>query len=161
MTIRKPSYRYHKARNRAVVTIGGKDHYLGEYDSPESWEQYHRLVAEWLAVRIAPPVLPQTGSPPLSVSELLLRYWRFVESYYVKDGRPTSEQDTIRQALRFVRELYGSTMAMDFGPLKLKAIHEAMIGHGWSRRYINKQVSCVKRLFSWAVEFQDSRGVRQ
>jgi hypothetical protein len=25
------------------------------------------------------------------------------QAYYVKDGRPTSEQDNIRQALRFVR----------------------------------------------------------
>jgi hypothetical protein len=43
-----PSYRLHKARNCAVVTIAGKDHYLGEYDSSESWEKYHRLVAESL-----------------------------------------------------------------------------------------------------------------
>jgi len=50
MTVRKPSYRFHKARRCAVVTIAGKDHYLGAYDSPESWEKYHRLVAEWFGV---------------------------------------------------------------------------------------------------------------
>ena len=49
MTIRTPSYRYHKSRNCAVVTIAGKDHYLGTYENPESWEKYHRLIAEWLA----------------------------------------------------------------------------------------------------------------
>ena len=54
----QPSYRFHKARNCAVVTIGGRDHYLGEYDSPESWEQYHRLVAEHLAARPRPRVRP-------------------------------------------------------------------------------------------------------
>jgi hypothetical protein len=26
-----PSYRYHKARNCAVVTLNGRDHYLGTY----------------------------------------------------------------------------------------------------------------------------------
>jgi len=31
-----PSYRLHKARNCAVVTIDGKNFYLGPYDSPES-----------------------------------------------------------------------------------------------------------------------------
>jgi hypothetical protein len=46
MTVRNPSYRYHKARNCAVVTVDGRDHYLGKYDSPESWEKYHRLIAE-------------------------------------------------------------------------------------------------------------------
>jgi hypothetical protein len=40
----------------------------------------------------------------------------------VKDGRPTSEQDNIRQALRFVRPLYGSIAAKDFSPLALKAV---------------------------------------
>jgi hypothetical protein len=33
---RQPSCRLHKARNCAVVTIHGKNHYLGPYDSPES-----------------------------------------------------------------------------------------------------------------------------
>jgi hypothetical protein len=41
-----PSYRFHKARNCAVVTIDGRDHYLGVYDSPESRERYHRLVLQ-------------------------------------------------------------------------------------------------------------------
>jgi hypothetical protein len=49
MPVRQPSYRFHKARNCAVVTLNGRDHYLGLYDSPESWEKYHRLIAEWLA----------------------------------------------------------------------------------------------------------------
>ena len=51
MTTRHPSYRYHKARHCAVVTLDGKDHYLGAYNSPDSWETYHRLVAEWLVRR--------------------------------------------------------------------------------------------------------------
>lgn len=60
-----PKYRLHKARNCAVVTISGRDHYLGAYDSPESWEQYHRLVAEHLAERREPPppVSADTPSP--------------------------------------------------------------------------------------------------
>ena len=57
-----------------------------------------------------PPLLEPVAAP-LTVSELILAYWNFVQSYYVKNGEPTSEQDTIRQALRFVRELYGSTPA--------------------------------------------------
>jgi len=44
-----PKYRHYKPKNLGVVRIDGKDHYLGRYDSPESWEKYHRLVAEWLS----------------------------------------------------------------------------------------------------------------
>ena len=52
MILREPKYRLHKARNCAVVTIAGQDYYLGEFDSPASWEQCHRLVAESLAVNL-------------------------------------------------------------------------------------------------------------
>src|SRR5437588_11693660 len=85
-----PKYRFHKARNCAVVTINGKDHYLGAYDSPESREKYHRLVAEWLAARNLPPDSLAERAPSLTVADLILAYWKFAQSYYVKNGRPTS-----------------------------------------------------------------------
>lgn len=175
MTIRIPSYRYHKARNCAVTTIAGKDHYLGAYDSPESREKYHRLVAEHLAAPLkeAQP----TATHPLTVVELIDQYWEFAQGYYVKDGRPTGEIYPLKEALRFLRRLYGLTPAIEFSPLKLKAIREAMIVHpitrsikivdaadgtvrlekkvirtGLTRRVVNKQIGRVKRVFAWAVQ---------
>ena len=44
-----PAYRLHKARNCAVVTIDGKNHYLGPYGTKVSKALYDRLVLEWLA----------------------------------------------------------------------------------------------------------------
>jgi hypothetical protein len=41
-----PSYRFHKARACAVVTIDGKDHYLGPYNSCESRDKYDRLTVQ-------------------------------------------------------------------------------------------------------------------
>jgi len=120
MPARNPSYRLHKPSRQAVVTLAGNDHYLGPHGSPESRQAYERLVAEWLASRQRPPE-PVAGLPDLTINELLLAYWDHARSYYVKDGKPTSEPDTIRQALRPVRELYGDTQARDFGPLALKA----------------------------------------
>jgi hypothetical protein len=64
----QPSYRLHKARNCAVVTINGKNHYLGPYDSPESHEEYARLIAEWRANGKAVAAI---ASPPV-VEELTL-----------------------------------------------------------------------------------------
>ncbi len=49
---RVPKYRHHKARNVAVVTIDGKDHFLGTYNSTESHQRYHRLLLDKLQ---APP----------------------------------------------------------------------------------------------------------
>ena len=48
-----PSYRLHKARNCAVVTINGRNHYSGPYGSPESYEEYNKKIAI-LRVRILP-----------------------------------------------------------------------------------------------------------
>ena len=44
-----PSYRLHKASGQAVVTLRGRDHYLGSYGSAESHTDYKRLIAEWLS----------------------------------------------------------------------------------------------------------------
>lgn len=44
-----PKYRHYRPKNLGVVRLNGRDFYLGEYGSPESYERYHRLVAEWLA----------------------------------------------------------------------------------------------------------------
>jgi hypothetical protein len=46
---RVPSYRLHKPSGNAVVTLAGKDIYLGTYNCPESREAYDRRIGEWLA----------------------------------------------------------------------------------------------------------------
>src|SRR5215472_11606060 len=59
----------------------------------------------------------------------MVHYVRFVESYYVKDGKATSKQESMRQALRPLMRLYGHTPANQFGPLALKAARQEMIKH--------------------------------
>jgi integrase len=150
MPVRVPSYRLHRPSGQAVVTLAGKDHYLGRHGSPESRQAYERLIAEWLADRRRPPEA-RGKYPDLSINELLVAYWDHVQAYYTKDGAPTSEPGTIRQALRPVRELYGAVPAVEFGPLALKAVRRAMVERGWCRTFINKQINRVKKLFSWAA----------
>src|SRR5262245_30612109 len=100
MSARTPSYRLHKSSGQAVVTLNGKDHYLGRFTSPESRDAYDRLLAEWLANRRLPCQSSSSPTDLISINELLLAYWEHVRHYYRKNGEPTSEQDTIRQALR-------------------------------------------------------------
>jgi hypothetical protein len=79
--------------------------YLGRYGSPESRAEFDRIIAEWLAGgRRLPTVASESGSD-LTVNELLLSYLRYVDSYYVKDGRPTKEPEDIRYAIRPLRKL--------------------------------------------------------
>ena len=80
------------------------------------------------------------------------RYRHHVRQYYVKNGRPTSEQHDIASAMRFVRTLYAGKQVDEFGPLSLKAVRQKMIEAGWARSTINRQVQRVQRMFRWGVE---------
>ena len=88
----------------------------------------------------------------ISVNELLLAYMQHVEAYYVKNGQPTWEQANIRQALRPLRELFGHTPAVEFGPRRLQEVQERMVRAGRSRGVINKDIGRVRRAFRWAVQ---------
>ncbi len=151
---RTPNYRLHKPSGQAVVTLNGKDHYLGRYGSDESRAEYDRLIAEWLASgRRATPSAPgAVGGSDLTVNELLLAYLRFAKSYYRKGERTSPEYDNIKLALRTFRQLYGHTAARNFGPLALKAVRQAMIDAGLCRNHINQRVGRIVRVFKWAVE---------
>ena len=43
-----PKYRRHKARNLAVVQLGGQRIYLGQWRSAESLRLYDQLLTGWL-----------------------------------------------------------------------------------------------------------------
>jgi integrase len=152
-----PKYRHYMPKNLAVVRIDGHDFYLGKYGSEESREKYRRLLAEWLTNHRHPKPATATvqAEAGLTIDQLILSYWdRYVTTYYIKDGRPTSEQDNIRQALRFIRRLYGQMAAREFSPSKLKATRQAMIDAGRCRNLINKDVNRVRGMFRWAVEHE-------
>ena len=57
-----PSYRFHKARSLAVVTLDGKAHYLGPYGSPKSHALYKELTAAWLQKQMPRRHRPIRGS---------------------------------------------------------------------------------------------------
>jgi integrase len=149
---RTPSYRLHKPSGQAVVTIDGRDFYLGKYGTAESRAEYDRLLAEWLACgrRLPRPASPAGGD--LTVNELALSFIRWAESYYVKNGEPTTEVWNVKAAIRTLRQLYGHTPARDFGPLALKAVRQALIDSGICRNEVNRRTRLIVRAFRWAVE---------
>lgn len=144
-----PKYRHHKPSGRAVVTLNGRDHYLGKWDSPESHVEYNRLVGEWLVRKGQSP--PDEAEHDLEVTELVSRYWRFAQAYYRKNGEPTGVLPGIKVALRFLRQYYGHTKAAKFGPLALKALQQRMVDDGHSRPYLNNNINHIRRAFKWAV----------
>lgn len=155
-----PTYRLHKQSGQPVVTLPDgfghrRDYLLGPHGSPQSLDEYNRLIAEWRAGSgRLPPARGEdasaTNRPALTVNELLIAYWKHAEEYYGWKGNEGTKAN-VRDAARVVKELYGHTSAASFGPLALKAVRKAMVERDWSRSYVNAQVRRVCRVWRWAA----------
>jgi hypothetical protein len=86
---RIPAYRLHKPTGQAVVTIDGRDYYLGRYGTPASRALYDHLIAEWLARKPA--------GPCPTIDEIIVRYLEFARAYYRKAGVETSARPSGRR----------------------------------------------------------------
>lgn len=76
-----PKYCLHRASGQAVVTIQGRDFYLGPHGTQAGKTEYDRLVGEWLAHgRIG-------AGPGATVAEFVAAYTRYAESYFGKESR--------------------------------------------------------------------------
>src|SRR5687768_11723982 len=134
-----PSYRRHKQSGQAIVTLSGKDHLLGEYESKASREKYDRLIGEWLANGRRADYRRVDG---VTVSRVIAEFWAHAKRYYAGSGGVrASEADNFRVALIPLRRLYGATVAAEFGPKCLLALQQEMVRLGWARTYINRQIA--------------------
>lgn len=98
----------------------------------------------------------------------MVKYDDFASRHYTKNGEPTD--DRYRAAIPPLVELYGDTLAKEFGPTKLKALREHIIRRGnmrtaefdargklvkpgepLGRGYVNNLLKSVVRMFKWAV----------
>jgi hypothetical protein len=140
-----PSLRRHKPSGLGVVTLSGKDRYLGRWPEgqkdppPEVQAEYDWVVAEWLASGRgrAQPAQERAAGP--TVEELLAAFWEHVQQHYRHaDGSPTSEVSDYRLSLRPLRHLYAELAVRDFTPLKLKAVRQLMVDGYVHPRYVAK-----------------------
>jgi hypothetical protein len=67
LTSKLPLLRYHKACGQAVVTLGGRDCYLGSWNSAESRVEYERVICERLVSRHAPPGASETKGSTVAI----------------------------------------------------------------------------------------------
>ncbi len=162
-----PQLRHHRPTGQAVVTLSGRDIYLGTWppgkrNPPTAVrEEYDRRISEWLANGRRLPDGKGDGTP-LTVGELLVRFMAYCEQHYRRpDGTATNEQSEFRMSGRPLNYLYGNLPAKEFSPLKLKAVRQIMIDgyehpkygsqHALCRGVINHRVARILRIFKWAV----------
>jgi len=152
-----PSYRRHKASGQALVTLNGRDFYLGPWRSAESKQEYQRLTSQWLANG---GVLPANQHDEITITELLAAFWGHAKTFYTDaDGKPSTEQKNYRTLIKRFRKAYGSTLARDFGPLKLKAFRQMLVDMGLARGNIIHQINRIRHIFKWGVENELIRSV--
>jgi integrase len=146
---RVPSYRRHTS-GQATVRLNGRDFYPGVHGTANSRREYDRLINEWLANGRRLPTLDNDDE--LTIVELIAEFWKYARKWYVKNGKPTTEQDCYKIALRYLRRDYGELPVTQFSPRAPKAIRQEMIDRGNARTYINDQIARLKRVFRWGVE---------
>ena len=139
-----PKYRKHRATGQAVVTICGRDHYLGPHGTKASLVEYDRLVGEWLS---GGRPTTTASADDLTVAELCHAYKRYATGYYRRGGMI----DNIAVAMRTLRLRYGNTRAIEFGPLALKAVRQVFVDDGKARTYCNRLTDLVRRAFKWGA----------
>jgi integrase len=145
-----PAYRHHRADGRAVVTLGDRDFFLGQYGTAESREAYDRLIAAWIGngrrVQGLDHALNEGVPDDFTVIELIARYLEHARELYPD----SNEVSIIKYALRPVRRLFGHLPAAQFSPKKLKLVQKEMIALKWRRKNINKMIGRVRKAFKWA-----------
>lgn len=147
--IRIPDYRFHKHSGQAVVTVFGRDVYLGVHGSVESRDKYERVISELVASRGVDPAVRAR----LKIQDLILLYWGHATQYY--PGRTC--ESTIKSPLKRLRKWFADEPVATFGPLKLKAYRQLLLGdigmggRKLSRQYINECVAQVKAMIKWGV----------
>lgn len=155
MSGRIPKLCRHKSTNRAYVTdpYHKKEVFLGQWGTVDAQSNYDTWVRKFLARRAEVSSGSPAGSSIL-VGTLILDYMGFAIGYYRKDGKVTSEIDSLKAALKPVCDLFGRVPADSFGPGELKQVRQKMIDLKWARGTVNRHIQRVRRMFRWGVEQQ-------
>ena len=153
-----PKLNRHKSSGLGYVTLNGRRHYIGPFDAPETHAAYGRLCAEWIAAGKRTPRVRERRGPArfrlsverdVGVAELIEEYLAEEEA---QGGVSRAHFAKLRRALRPLNDLYGDTLACDFGPKRLKAVRAVLIDDGLGRKTINEMIRVIVRVFQWGVE---------
>jgi integrase len=144
-----PSYRLHRSSAQAVVTLHGRDIYLGLHGSPESHARY---AAAMRSFRDGRPAEAIAGPSGISVAEGVLIYCDYARRYYRDDrGNDTRQFPRIRRALGTLVELYASVTLADIGARELRDVQGRWVAQGLGRTYANHLLVATKTAFKWLV----------
>jgi integrase len=163
-----PTLRHHLS-GQSVVTIDGRDFYLGKHDSPESLARYavligiyqssgltipERLSVDDLDAKAGLMLSPLAVVPQQQEKEpILVRHVTaaFRERVKVKYASQHSEKARCIQVCDELDKHDGNKLAMSYGPLSLLRQVQRWVDDGKARVYCNRLMRVVQRCFQYAV----------
>jgi integrase len=159
---RIPSLRLHKSSGLAVVTLNGRDHYLGPHDAPDVQDRYNALVARWIAGGRRPlgetDATQPDGTPALTVEQMAGRYLAHVETAYRKRGKLTTYGVRVKRVLAALVRMYGPLPAAKFGRKEFASLRNLWVeepgkgGQPRARVTVNYYADAIRQAFRWAAE---------
>jgi integrase len=159
-----PSLRLHRPSGRAVCTVDGRDYYCGAFGSAESREEHKALLLRWHNGELIAEQPRATKSPTVvTITNVAAAFWRIVdrEGLYLKNGRPTTERGSYKNALRVLVERFGRLPAAEFGPSHLHELRKDLAKpfrmqgrEKLARSTVNALVRRVVYVFRIAAEFE-------
>lgn len=122
---------------------------MGQHGTPSSRAEYDRVIAEWIAAGRQ----LRTDPDAITIAEVVAAFRRHALSYYRDaNGRVGKHVTNIDEAVRPLLKLYSHTLAVEFGPLRLKAVRQTLIDAGRVRSNINRLIARIRHVFKWAAE---------
>jgi integrase len=146
--MRVPKYSHHKATGQAYVKLAGKFCYLGKYGTAESRRKYEKTIGEYLTK--GRQEAPTTNSNCVTVEQLYSAYLEHCREYYQRGGKPTQEYDS-HVYLRAKLERIACLSVDQVTPATVSQLRDQWIEVGNSRKFINKSVGRIVRMFKWGV----------
>jgi hypothetical protein len=116
----------------------GRQVWFGHKTNPQSAQKYAAFIT---AIQSGEPVAVITATSRPTINDVCLRFLtEHCQRYRGSDGKPSAEVRCLKGVTKLLRELFGRTVADDFGMLELRAVRQRKIDSGWSRQFVNKQV---------------------
>lgn len=145
-----PTLRLHRQSGRCYATFNGQKHWFGSEDDPQTAVRFDTHLARWLANGRRPEE-SRDQLAGLTVSSVAARYLRHLEEMHDERWHQNNGA-RVRLSLKPLLELFGTELAAEFRPKRLKAVRHAMINTDrLCRSEINARVQILRKVFRWAA----------
>lgn len=164
-----PSLRYHLS-GQSVVTLDGRDFYLGKHGSAESLARYAVLIAEYqqndlsLNPEFDQATLYRRAAALINTPAALVEQYQTDQPILVCHVTASFRNWALRRFEKQSKEIHrlnslcdeldqyaGRQPAETFGPRALSELRQKWIERNLSRSYINRLTNAVRRIFKHAV----------